>query len=154
MTNYNVNSLLQQAQAANIPQVISTAGNAKYSFGIVFSKSNGKRVSLSKALAKDLGLDSNNSTLKLVPVPEEGILLLGSDLPKDIASSCLLKGEDKMIAYASNIVHLLKTSFKLNFNGITSMSFADIQFDRTGSSPVAIVNMTAPSGRAVTAVVE
>ena len=149
MATYNINNLLQQAQSANIPQVIATAGNSKYSFGIVYSKSNGKRVSLSKALAKVLGVDSNDSTLMLVPVVEEGVLLLGADLPTNIASSCQLKGDDKMIGYSSDIVHLLKNTFNLNFAGRTSMAFSDIDIDTTGSSPVAIVNMAAPSGQAV-----
>lgn len=72
--NYNVNSLLAQANAVKVP-VTTTAISGGYSFGIVCSASNGKRVSFSKALSKVLALEDR---VYIAPVPAEGVLLVSA----------------------------------------------------------------------------
>lgn len=141
MKNFDINTLIAQAQELNVPQVIAAAGNSKYSFGVVYSKNNGKRISLSKSLAKKLSVDGEGSSIQFLLNPAESVLILGTNLPTNIASSCALCGEDKKIGYAAKIVELLKDTFNLNFNGITSMSFSDIEFDTYDDAPIAIVKM-------------
>ena len=149
MANFNINSLIAEAQSSNVPQVIANyAGGQKFSFGIVYSKNNGKRISLSKSLAKALNVDHKDSKIMLLPVPGQNVLLLSSELPTNVASSCCLSGEDKKIGYASEIVKLLMDVFNLDFSDKTSMSFADIQLDTTGAAPVAIVKMSNVAGQA------
>lgn len=147
MKTYILNDLISEAQSSNVPQIFASATGGKYSFGVVNSRNNGKRVTLSKTLAKDLGIVGEENKLMLLPIPSKKVLLLGTELPAELASVCFLKGEDKKISYSADIVKLVADSFQLDFDGRTSMSFADIEIDTTGATPVAIVNMDAPSGQ-------
>ena len=47
MKNFDIKSLIAEAESSNVPKVIANyVGGQKYSFGIVFSKNNGKRISI------------------------------------------------------------------------------------------------------------
>ena len=112
------------AKAAQLPQLAtSTFRTSNLSFNIVNSKRNGKRVKLSKGLVQALDLTDNADML---PLKEEGLLMVAKKLPYEAACSVLLKGEDEAkIAYNTGMVALPAQMFGLNFTNHTSMSFSD-----------------------------
>jgi len=107
MKNFTVNELVAEAKSSKVPQIFANPTGGKYSFGVVNSRNNGKRVTLSKTLAKDLGIVGEENKLMLLPIPSKKVLLLGAELPAELASVCFLKGEDKKISYSADIVKLV-----------------------------------------------
>ena len=86
---YSIENLLAKANATNIPVVNAAAGgSSKYSMGIVNSKDNGKRLTFSKALSAKLGL---TETVQMLPLIEEGVLLVAKELPGNSVSSGSLR---------------------------------------------------------------
>ena len=90
---YNIANLLAKASTTNIPVVNTSAGgSSRFSMGIVNSKNNGKRLTFSKALSSKLGLAE---TVQMLPIMDEGVLLVAKDLPVSSASSGSLRGRRK-----------------------------------------------------------
>lgn len=139
MKMYDIDSLLAKASAANIPVVTASAGGSnKYSMGVVNSKNNGKRLTFSKALSAKLGLAE---TVCMVPVMDEGILLVAKELPGNAVSRGSLSGEDKKICYSALLVELLTGVFKLDFSEHVSRSFGDVQFESHNDLTIAVIKM-------------
>lgn len=127
------------AKAAQLPRLAtSTFRTSNLSFDIVNSKRNGKRVKLSKDLAQAVDL---TDSADMLPLEEEGLLMVAKKLPFEAACPVLLKGDNEAkIAYNSGVVALLTQMFGLNFADHTSMSFSNITIDKLeDGTPVALI---------------
>ena len=143
MTN-NKLDIIKKAQAVSLPSINTTSrGNGKFSFGVVNSKRNGKRLSFSKALVAKLELED---TVYITPVKEDGVIILAGTRLFD-CYSCDLRGDDKKISYSSGVVEALTEIFSLDFSKHVSMSFNNIEFDEHECTPVAIITLS-PSASA------
>lgn len=137
------NNFKSQLQAGGINKITATAtntnGNSAFSFGIVNSKSNGKRVSISKALAKAIGI---TETVDIIAQISAGVIHLGSDFSDiDGYSRYGLRGDDRKICYSYELVNFLTKSFGLNFTNHVSMSFRNISFTTHNDLPVATITL-------------
>lgn len=138
-TNNDFNKLCEAAKNQSPVAVMHTSsGNSPLSFGIVNSSANGKRISLSKSLVANLGLDNQ---IAIIPIPAEGVVMVARDLPFDGAIRGELRGEDKKLWYASNIVLLLTELFGLDFKTRVSRSFNDISINELDGVPVATIRI-------------
>ena len=138
--NYDLDAMLASYEALDDVPVISGGrkGCGAYSFGIVNSRNNGKRLTISKALAAALEL---TDYVEFAPVPKEGVLIIGKKLPVKNASDGNLTGEDKKICYFSQMVQTLTKLFGLDFSKHTSMSFSDIEVEDRDEGPIAIIRI-------------
>ena len=126
-----------------VPVIKSAGGSKKYSFGVVNSKNNGKRLSFSKALAKELDLEEK---FNIMPLSSKGVLMVAKKLPFGRVSVGTLKGDEKKICYGADLVELVTGCFGLDFAERTSMSFSDIEFNEKDGVKVALIDMTKVSG--------
>ena len=129
------------AKAAQLPQLATvTCRTSNLSFNIVNSKRNGKRVKLSKGLVQAVDL---TDSADMLPLKEEGLLMIAKKLPYEAACQVSLKGENEAkIGYNTGMVALLTQLFDLNFTGHTSMSFSDIDIETLEhGTPVALVRV-------------
>ena len=127
------------------------AGNGKYSFGIVNSKNNGKRVTISKELAKALDL---KDIAMFMPSGLDRKLVIGRTLPFPHAITGKLSGEDKKTCYLTSLVALLTEMYELDFSKHVSCTFGDITFDTINGVTVAIVNFPAQATAGAVTTVE
>lgn len=137
---YNISNLINEANRSNIATFSAASG---FSFSIVNAEGNGKRISISKAIADKLGLEDS---AMLIPLVESGVVIVGKTLPFPNASELTLKGKEKKIAYSAGAVKLLTKLFSLDFSTKTSRSFSDITFDVINDIDVAIINLTSIDG--------
>lgn len=86
-------SLRERALYANAPTITANT-NGDYSFGIVNSESNGKRVSISKSLSIKLELTDN---LAILPMIDDGVVLLAKELPFPATSRVSIRGKEKKL---------------------------------------------------------
>ena len=132
------------ASQTKLPPVITTTSSyGKLSFGIVNSAANGKRMTFSKALASHLEF-KKDETVKIIPVPDLGVIMIGKNLSLDNTYVCPLKfSKERFVSYHSACVTGLTESFKLNFQKHVSMSFDRIELDKdiNNGSPIAIVTV-------------
>ena len=133
------------AKQTKLPPVVTTTlpSYGKLSFGIVNSAANGKRVSFSKALAKSLQLEENGS-VKIIPVPALGVIMIGKNLSIEETYVCPLKiSKERFVSYSSACVAGLTKSFGLDFKNHVSKSFDRIEIDKdiVNGSPYAIVTV-------------
>lgn len=140
---YNINELLELASKSETPVIKSTASNGRYSFSVVNSESNGKRISISKALAEALDLEDSVS---LLPIQEEGLLMLSKKPLSAKASSGRLKERGKKLCYNASLVRLITDAFRLDFSNHVSLSFSDISIEDHEGEPVAVVVMQKDRG--------
>lgn len=119
---------------------VAPSGNAHLSFGIVNSKRNGKRVTLSKSLVSAIEVAESAA---MIPIPDKGVLMIGKALPYEAASNVNLKDDGGgKIAYNSGMVALLTQTFGLNFTDHVSVSYSDIEVNTLDNgTPVAIVKI-------------
>ena len=132
---------LNQSAPTNLSNC--TATNSTYSFGIVNSKRNGKRITLSKSLSAALALES---TIELIALPAEGVLLVSKAFPEGTALQCAIKGDsdESRICYRTDVVKALVKDFNLDFSTRTSRSYSNITIDKSGDVPVAIITLSSP----------
>lgn len=146
MNNYNLDNLLVLANNAVIPNISSMdeTSNGTLSFGVVNSNSNGKRITISKALAAVLNLDN---AVYLTFVPQEGVLILSSSKVSGTSVKVTLKGnkKTKRTGYNAVVVFALKKSFDLDYSNCVSLSFRDIAINNNNGISCAIINMRMPS---------
>lgn len=132
------------ASQTKLPPVTTTTSSyGKLSFGIVNSAANGKRVSFSKALANHLQLEKDG-TVKIIPVPAVGAIIIGKDLSLTNTYVCPLKfSKERFVSYHSACVAGLTESFDLDFKNHVSISFDRIELDKdiNNGSPIAIVTV-------------
>ena len=133
---------LQEAAKAVKPTDIkvSHSGNSRFSFGIVNSARNGKRVTLSKGLATALSI---GDSADMVPIAAEGVLMIGKKLSFPATSTVSLKEDGGgKIGYNSGMVAVLTQVFGLNFTEHVSVSYSDINMDHLDDGTlVAIVKI-------------
>ena len=144
MFNKNLDYYLKKA-AASAPTSLSkcTGTFGTYSFGIVNSKSNGKRLTLSKSLNAALELES---TIEFIAIPEDGTLLVSKAFPEGTAVSYELKGDadDRRTCYSTDVVKAIIKDFHLKFEDCVSRTFNRITIDKSGDVPFAIITLSAP----------
>lgn len=136
---YNLSDLINEANRSNIATFSAASG---FSFSIVNAEGNGKRISISKAIADKLGLEN---TAMLIPLADSGVIMIGKTLPFPNASELKLNGKEKKIAYNAGAVKLLTKLFNLDFSAKTSRSFSDVTFDVIDGVDIAIVNVSGNS---------
>ena len=128
----NINDIINNSKKFNKP-VASRGGSSSYSFGIVNSEGNGKRISLSKALAEKLDVHDleNNSHVYVAISEEDRVVIISKSEVLSHGYNCKLsKSGEKRISYNADIVHGITDAFSLPFNTRTSMSFSNIEFDK------------------------
>lgn len=115
-----------------------SGGNGKLSFSIV-NNTNSRRCTISKQLSEQLEL---NGAAELMPILEDGVLMIGKKLPTEDNWVCKLSGEGKKIIYNASVVYTLTELFELDFSDHTSMSFDNIsvETDEDGSK-IAVVKL-------------
>ena len=131
-------TLFQSMMIMTLPTI--KAGNGKYSFGIVNSKNNGKRVTISKALAQALDLED---TAMFMPSREARKLVIGKALPFPHAITGKLRETNKMTCYLTSLVTLLTEMYDLDFSKHVSCTFSEIDLDTINGVTVAIVSFPA-----------
>ena len=127
--------LFQNMMQMTLPKIATT--NGKYTFGIVNSQNNGKRVTISKALAQVLGLDN---TAMFMPSKADRKLVVGRTLPFPSAIKGNLSGTDKKTCYLTALVTLLTQIYELDFSKHVSRTFGDIEIDEVDGMTVAIIS--------------
>ena len=140
MKNFSVDTLIEISNATEIPQIttLQRIGNKICSFGMVNSESNGKRTTISKALAEALKI---TDTAYILPVVAEGVIILSSS-PIDKAYKMPYRGKDRKTCYSADLVRTLTSLFKIDFSEHVSKSFKDIVFDTYNENPIAIIPLT------------
>lgn len=118
------------------PKTNSVSNTGKYSFGIVNSKKNGKRLSFSKALSNVLGLTDK---VTLMPNIEDGKVVICRTLVFPQALKGILRNEGSKICYNTALVERLSEDFFIDFSNRVSYTFTDIEIDEFNGVPVAIV---------------
>ena len=141
MNNFNFDKIINRSTADNISHSASRSGNGKYSFGIVCSEQNGKRVSLTASLASKLNIDSE---MFITSYARNGFIVLSSSKLNEQSVKYTVKGKDKKIAYNASLVHYLIDNFHLNFEGHVSRSFDNIEFNNDPKNPMAMVIFFTP----------
>ena len=120
--------------AINIP--VSAGSSGTPSLSIVYSN-NGKRITLSKALATRLQLTDK---VQIFPLVEDNVILLAKQLPDNKGIELKLNGNDKKISYNAKAVEFIVKEFNLHYDGKTSNSFTNITFEKDGDLEIAIVH--------------
>lgn len=117
---------------------VTTSATGKYSLGLVNSESNGKRFTLSKSLAQELGIDKE---VFLMPHPEARIIVISKEKIFPNSSKGTLSGKDKKTCYSAGIVKLLTDYFKIDFSEHVSRTFTDIDIDIYNDNKVAVITV-------------
>ena len=119
-----------------------TTAKGKFTVGVVHNR-NGKRVTISAALAEFLGIKDQAS---FIIDTEAGELLISRSFPYDAALTVTASGKDgeKKIAYSATVSESVVKAFGLDFSSKTSMSFGNIttEVDEGTGIPYAVVKMT------------
>lgn len=131
-------AMFQSMMNMTLPTIAK--GNAKYSFGIVNSKNNGKRVTISKALAQALDLED---TAMFMPSREARKLVIGRTLPFPHAITGKLRETNKKTCYLTSLVTLLTEMYDLDFSKHVFCTFSEIDLDTINGVTVAIVSFPA-----------
>ena len=114
------------------------SGNGVPSFGIVNSSTNGKRVTLSKALTDALSIKDE---MYILPIPSKGIILVSSASIHPNAQHFELKGEASKVCYKSSLVTELAKKFHIDFSKHVSRSFRNIKFIPDATPAIAEVRL-------------
>lgn len=140
--NFDMAAFRKELEALQVEKVVSSG---KFSFGIVNSTGNGKRITINKSLSEKLEL---TDTVSVLPHSDKNVLVIGKSLPFDSASVVKINGQDKKTCYSAGIVKLIAKSFNIDFSKHVSRSFTNIDIDEIDGIPVAIIDMSKVSGDA------
>ena len=132
---------------ATVPAIAKSGG--KFSLGLVNSKNNGKRLTISKAIADKLDLID-----KVYAMPAEDDRKLVLSKTKVFPHSVELKitDEGKRTSYCAPFVELLTDRFALDFSKHVSRTFYDVDFDTYENTLVAIVSFPEETAEATSEV--
>ena len=128
---------INNKKATIIPSAVRTS-HGKYSVGIVCSEKNGKRVTLTSALAKRLKLDDKVFVTAYI---DDGFIMFSPSALNGYSLEVHLMGTDKKIAYNAGLVHFLIDNFNLDYSSCVSKSFSDIVFNEDIDNPIAVLNL-------------
>lgn len=132
-----IDNLKERLNKTTLP-VVENVYTGGYSFNVVYSENNGKRIAFSKALSAKLALEDE---IELFPIPDENVLVVSKNLPDNRSIKCKLSGKDKKIGYNSSAVKLIIDSFNLNFDSSTSKSFSNIKIDELDGVSIAQIEI-------------
>lgn len=136
MTQQNFENLFESLMNEELPMVHKTGGN--FSFGLVNSCSNGKRITLSKALSAQLKLEDS---ICIMPSVEKRQLVIGKALPFPKAMKINLRGSGKKIGYSASCVEVITKAFALDFSNRVCTTFYNIDFGEKDGAPFAVINV-------------
>ena len=128
-------SLFQALMNATVPAIAKSG--SKYSLGIVNSRNNGKRLTISKSIADNLELTDK---VYAMPAVDDRKLVLSRTQVFPNSVELTLSGEGKKISYSARFVLLLTDMFGLDFSEHVSRTFTDITFDEYEGVPVAVIS--------------
>ena len=145
-----VNSTALLSKANNVKKITmgnTSGGNAKKSITVVYNV-NGKRITISKALAEALKLEA---TAQLSFVIDDGVILLGkvTSQNEDERIELVLKDEKdtikgKKISYNADAAYGIATGFNLDYRKNSSKSFDNIEIDYSNpDNPIAVITIRA-----------
>lgn len=139
-SDFNFKELFAEIETDDtLPMVSGNGGSNVLSFGVVNSESNGKRISISKALCEKLGLEKE---AQIAIVPSKGVIVVAKELTSKNICKCKLRGErGRKISYNSGLVRTLTETFDLDFSKRTSITFTDIEVQLHDGEIFAIVYM-------------
>ena len=132
----NINELINIA--TNSPNTFTWSNTTSaYSVSIV-NNTNGKRLTISKSLARELSITGE---IYILPIVEKGVILISGVKFSPAAQSCSVRGTDKKICYNADLVKKLSDNFNLDFSEVTSKSFNDITVEKFEECYVATVKL-------------
>ena len=133
----SIDSLFEALMTAEAPDLAAPVG--KYSMGIVNSKSNGRRLTLSKSIADKLKIDD-----ELFAMPAEGENKLVITKTKVFPNSVKLTacGEGKKTIYCGPLVELLTKMFNLDFSKHVSQTYSNVSFEEFKNEQVAVISFS------------
>ena len=134
---------LQQlrSKAVELPQA-KTQENGASSITVVNHK-NGKRVTITPALYKELG---SPKTVQFSIVPEEQVLLIGEEL--GMRNSYTVRTTGKPTVYKASLAEQIAAGFHLDFTNKSSISFSEVDVDSLDDdAKIAVVKMNADKKR-------
>ena len=137
----NLNSL---GNATAVPKN-TRQGNGKHSIVIVCSESNGKRITLSKALTTDLGVPENGGMLYITLYKESRSLVVSTEpiCNESITAKANVKA-GKATLYVGMVVSFLIEAFGLAdlYKEHVSHSFTEILFETDDDCRYTVVSFT------------
>lgn len=144
VNNISIADAIAEAEESMVTMPViagsTRVGNGICSLGVVNSESNGKRLTFSKALSAQLGLEEEVSIL---PNIKTGELIVAKSIDSGKAHRGKLSGKDKKICYNAGMVQLVTQAFNLDFSERVSRSFSTVKFGNSGNDTYAFVKMTA-----------
>ena len=125
--------LFNSLMAEVLPEIKQSTGT--FSFGLVNSTQNGKRFSISKALAEQLQL---TDSVYVMPSAATREVVIGKTLPFPSSKNCKLKGDGKKLCYSASVVELLTKVLNLDFSLHVSITAKQINLCEIEGMPVAV----------------
>jgi len=140
--NISKKNIITDAKSIDISKY-SSESSGTYSFSIVNSTDNGKRITFSKSLLKTLDVDK---TIELLISPQNKMVIVGADLKSldESLNPYVLTLRKCGMSYKADIVHAITKVFSLDFSVHTSYTFRDIELDSESGKPVAFINVDRP----------
>lgn len=134
---YSIFSIFEALMTAEAPDMPAPVG--KYSMGIVNSKSNGRRITLSKSIADKLQIEN-----ELFAMPAEGENKLVITKAKVFPNSVKLNasGEGKKTIYCGPLVELLTKMFALDFSKNVCKTYSNVSFEEFKGEQVAVISFS------------
>ena len=132
----NIKDLLAKAKLSEDANKFSCRLSGKYSFNVVYSEDNSKRVTINKALSEALGLSDK---VQVACIPANGTLLLGDKLPENTGFTLNLSGKERKIIYNAEFVKHIINIFNLDFSDKVSNSYHDIRIDEVDGIKIASI---------------
>lgn len=144
---YDFQKTMAAAQSAKpLPQRSNGGGSRRLSVSVVNNK-NGKRVQLSDALVKTLGIQN---AVAFLPLSDLHQTLIARELPMEAAIKCTM--QKQRTVYNINVVNAMTEAMLLDYSGgHTSRSLTHIALEDLDGVPVAVVCADSAEGEAVSA---
>lgn len=136
-------TLYDQMMESQMPTVAKQ--NGRYSFGVVRSNGNGKRISLSKSLKQALDLGKSFS---LTANKKARKVFIAKNLPSPNAVECKFSDRATNVCYNSSIVESIVEMFDLDYNGRVSRTFSDIEIVDHDGIIFAVINIPEADAKA------
>ena len=136
-------NLFDQMLASQMPATAKQ--NGKFSFRIVRSECNGKRITVNKTLKSALGL---SESFMLTANEQERKIFIGKSLPVQNCVECKFSQHASDTCYKSSVADTLVDMFKLDYNGRVSRTFSDIEIVDHDGIIFAVINIPEADAKA------